>query len=62
MDGLKDVYAKLTKLMLSMVMPKHKNRRQRPKNTPENLLMIKCGTSKWLLPEIVLSYSQIFRK
>ena len=61
-DGLKDVYAKLTKLMLSMVMSKHKNRRQRPQSTPENLLMIKCGASKWLLPEIILSYSPIFRK
>ena len=61
-DGLKDVYAKLTKLMLSMVMSKHENRRQRPQSTPENLLMIKCGASKWLLLEIVLSYSPIFHK
>jgi len=58
-DGLKDVYAKLTKLMLSMVMSKHENRRQRLQSTPENLLMIKCGASKWLLPEITLPYSQM---
>jgi len=61
-DGLKDVYAKLTKLILSMVMSKHKNRRQRPQSTPENLLMIQCGASKWSLPKIVLPYIPIFRK
>ena len=58
-DGLKDIYAKLTKLMLSMVMSKHKNRRQRPQSTPENLLMIKYGASKWLLLEITLPYNQM---